>query len=106
MKSKKQSSAKSRLTGSGKAQHVFPENNHWVVRSSGSAHPASTYETQAEAISAAREVAKGHHSDVVIHSRDGRIKHRVSVSPADELMLRVWKGAHKSFSKPKGSRLA
>lgn len=101
MTAKKQSSAKSRTTRSGKVQHVVPENNHWVVRSTGSTRPTSTYKTQAEAIEVAREIAKGHHSDVVIHSRDGRIKHRVSVSPADELMLRVWKDTHKGSSKSK-----
>jgi uncharacterized membrane protein YkoI len=98
---KKKSTSKPRTTAGGKAQHVVPMNNHWIVRSAGKTGPTATYKTQAEAIEAAREIAKGHHSEVVIHSRDGRIKHRVSISSADELMLRVWGNIYKGPSKSK-----
>ena len=94
MTSNKEGAEEPREGPRGKVQHVIPSNNHWAIRSAGSTSPTLTYETQAEALEAAKRIAKGQHSEVVIHSRDGRITHRVSVSNADELMLEFWKDAH------------
>lgn len=101
MRSKKEISTGSRKNGSAKTHHVVPANNQWAVRSPGSVDSTPIYKTQAEAIEAAKKIAKRDRSEVVVHSRDGRIKHRLSVSPADELMLRVWKDAHKDYLKSK-----
>jgi len=101
MKSKKEILAGQQKNGSAKTQHVVPMNNQWMVCGSGGVRSTGIYKTQAEAIEAAKKLAKRDRSEVVVHSRDGRIKHRLSVSPADELMLRVWKDTHKDSLKSK-----
>ena len=101
MTSNKDESEEPRKRRNGKVQHVVPSKNQWAVCSAGSTSPTNTYDTQAEAIEVAKVIAKGNDSDVVIHSRDGRMTHRVSVSHADELMLEFWRDAHQGESKLK-----
>jgi len=100
MASKNQVSSKLRKARTSVVQHVIPKDKRWAVRGTGNKRATSIHNTQAEAIKAAKEIARNKSSEVIIHSRDGRIKHRVSKSSADELMLRVWERTHESYWKP------
>ena len=57
-------------------KHVIYKDNRWVVKSQGlaKANSAETYDTQQEAVQAARSLAKKSGSALVIHGRDGRIR--------------------------------
>ena len=57
-----------------KGQHVIPTGGHWAVRRAGSERASGVYETQREAISAARTIARNNGADLFIHGRDGRIR--------------------------------
>ena len=61
-----------------KNQHVVPYGNEWAVRAEGNGRPTSIHRTQAEAIDAAREIARNQESELVIHRSDGRIRERDS----------------------------
>ena len=61
-----------------KNQHVVPHGNEWAVRGEGNGRPTSIHRTQAEAIEAAREIARNQRSELVIHRSDGRIRDRDS----------------------------
>jgi hypothetical protein len=61
-----------------KNQHVVPYKDEWAVRGEGNERPTSIHPTQAEAIDAAREIAKNQRSELVIHRTDGRIRVRDS----------------------------
>ena len=61
-----------------KGQHVVPRDSKWAVRKSGSDRVTRKYETQQEAIDAAREIAQNQRTEVYIHGRDGRIRERDS----------------------------
>jgi len=63
-----------------KNQHVVPYRNEWAVRGEGNERLTSIHRTQAEAIEAARELAKNQQSELVIHRSDGRIRDRDSYS--------------------------
>lgn len=62
----------------GKDQHVVPHGDDWAVRGAGNERVTSTHDTQADAIDAARNIAKNQHSEVVIHRPDGRIRDKDS----------------------------
>lgn len=62
----------------GKSQHVVPHKDGWGVRGEGNERVTSVHDTQAEAIEAAREIAKNQGSELVIHRADGRIRDRDS----------------------------
>ena len=60
-------------------KHVFPNlGGGWAVRSSGAARATKTFVTQAEAVKYGRTVAIKHHSELIVHGRDGTIKGRSS----------------------------
>ena len=61
-----------------KNQHVVPYEGGWAVRGEGNERPTSVHDTQADAIDAAREIAKHQRSELVIHRTDGRIRDRDS----------------------------
>ena len=61
-----------------KGQHVVPRDNKWAVRKSGSDRVTRKYETQHEAIKAARQIARNQRTEVYIHGQDGRIRERDS----------------------------
>jgi len=63
-----------------KNQHVVPHGSEWAVRGEGNGRPTSLHRTQAEAIEAAREIARSQQSELVIHRSDGRIRDRDSYS--------------------------
>lgn len=62
----------------GKGQHVVPRDGHWAVRRSGSDRVTRTFETQREAITAGREIARNQRTELYIHGRDGLIRERES----------------------------
>src|SRR5215204_2019567 len=61
-----------------KNQHVVPYAGEWAVRSEGNERATSVHRTQAEAIEAARRIARAQQSELVIHRSDGRIRERDS----------------------------
>jgi hypothetical protein len=58
--------------------HVILRNDGWVIRREGNDRLISTHNTKEEAIDAARKLARNAKSELVIHSRDGRISSRDS----------------------------
>lgn len=67
----------------GKNQHVVPHSGAWAVRGAGNSRVTSTHNTQAEAKSAAREIAINQRSEVVVHRPDGRIRDKDSYGNDD-----------------------
>lgn len=65
----------------GKNQHVVPRDGQWAVVGEGNDRASSTHNTQAEAIEAARDIARNQRSEVVIHRPDGRIRDKDSYGP-------------------------
>lgn len=61
-----------------KGQHVVPRDGKWSVRKAGSDRATRTFDTQKEAISEARKIARNQGSELYIHGRDGRIRSRDS----------------------------
>ena len=61
-----------------KNQHVIPHKDGWAVRGEGNERTTSVHDTQAEAIEAAREIARNQRGELVIHRPDGRIRERDS----------------------------
>ncbi len=60
----------------GNAQHVVPRDGAWAVRRTGSMRVTQTFDTQKEAISAARRLARDQATRLYIHGQDGRIRER------------------------------
>ena len=61
-----------------KSQHVVPRGDKWAVRKTGAGRVTRRFNTQKEAIEAARSIARNRGSEVFIHGRDGRIRQRDS----------------------------
>ncbi len=59
-------------------QHVIPLGNGWAVKREGSKRFTVITETQKEAITVARGIARNNKSEIVIHSRDGKIRDKDS----------------------------
>lgn len=59
-------------------QHVVRRPDGWAVRGEHNTRDTSHHPTQAEAIDAARGIARNQRSEVTIHGRDGRIRDRDS----------------------------
>lgn len=62
----------------GNGQHVVPRDGKWAVRKGGAERVTRRYDTQREAVDAAREIARKQRTDVFVHGRDGRIRERNS----------------------------
>jgi hypothetical protein len=62
----------------GKGQHVVPRDGHWAVRRTGSDKVTRTFETQGDAVRAAREIARNQGTELYIHDRTGLIRERES----------------------------
>ena len=58
--------------------HVVPRGARWAIRKSGAKRVTRHYDTQREAILAARGIVRVNGGDVFIHGRDGRICERDS----------------------------
>jgi len=62
-----------------KNQHVLPtKDDKWGVMGEGNQRLTKKTDTQQEAITAARGIAKKHGGEVVIHRKDGTIRYRDS----------------------------
>ena len=61
-----------------KNQHVVPLGNGWAVKGEGGKKFTVITETQKDAITVAREIAKNNKSELLIHGRDGKIRDRDS----------------------------
>lgn len=59
-------------------QHVLPLGNGWAVKGEGSKKFTIITETQKDAITVAREIAKSNKSELVIHGKNGKIKDKDS----------------------------
>jgi hypothetical protein len=57
-------------------QHVVPRDGKWAVKGARSLKASSLCDTQAEAIAAAKKIAKNQGSEMLIHGRNGRIRER------------------------------
>lgn len=59
----------------GKNQHVVPHpSGGWQVKGSGNSRATVRTTTQKDAISAARQIARNQHSELVIHKTNGQIR--------------------------------
>lgn len=59
-------------------QHVVQREDGWAVLGENNTRDTSHHDTQAEAIDAAREIARNQGGEVVIHGRDGKIRDKDS----------------------------
>lgn len=59
-------------------QHVVPLGNGWAVKGEGTKKFTLITETQRDAITVARGIAKNNKSELVIHGRDGKIRDKDS----------------------------
>ena len=62
----------------GKNQHVLPHGYDWQVKGEGNSKATVVTDTQKEAISIAREIARNQNSELIIHGADGRIREKDS----------------------------
>ncbi|MBM2830120.1 MAG: hypothetical protein HW411_910 [Gammaproteobacteria bacterium] len=54
--------------------HVVPSTNGgWNIKKGGGQRASGHYDIKTDAISAAREISRHQHSELVIHNRNGRI---------------------------------
>ena len=61
-----------------KSQHVVPRDGKWAVRRTGAVRASRKFDTQREAIEAARDIARSQGTELYIHGQDGRIRERNS----------------------------
>ena len=61
-----------------KNQHVVPLGNGWAVKSAGAGRATVITTKQSDAISAARDIARNNHSELIVHGRDGKTRERNS----------------------------
>ena len=66
-----------------KNQHVVRTGTQWGVRGEGNERLTSIHATQADAISAARDIAKNQQSELFIHGRKNQIRERNSYGNDD-----------------------
>lgn len=59
-----------------KGQHVVPNGGKWAVRKAGSERASGVFDTQKEAISRGKELAKNQGTELYVHGKDGRIRER------------------------------
>ncbi len=55
-------------------QHVVPVDGKWGVLGEGNSRYTSLHETQAEAISSGKDIARNQQSELFIHGRNGQIR--------------------------------
>jgi hypothetical protein len=61
-----------------KNQHVIPLGNGWAVKGDGNKNFTIITETQKDAITVAREIARNNKSELLIHGRNGMIREKDS----------------------------
>jgi hypothetical protein len=54
--------------------HVTPGGNDWKIQRGGSSRASARFETKAQALSRAREMARNSGAQLFIHGRDGKIQ--------------------------------
>ncbi|MEE9363137.1 MAG: DUF2188 domain-containing protein [Cellulophaga sp.] len=59
-----------------KNQHVVPSGKNWAVKGAGNSKATKIVQTQKEATTIAREIAKNQGSEMLIHGRNGQIRER------------------------------
>lgn len=62
----------------GRNQHVVPRDGEWAVRGAGASRDTRRFDTQGEAIDAARRIARNQGSELLVHGQDGRVRRRSS----------------------------
>ena len=66
----------------GKNQWVVPTpDDRWAQRAEGAARATRVFDTQKEAIAAARETARNQESELIIQGQNGKIRQRDSYGP-------------------------
>lgn len=65
----------------GKNQWVVPHGGGWAQRGEGNSKVTRTFDTQREAIDAARRTARRERSELLIQGQDGQIRERDSYGP-------------------------
>ena len=55
-------------------QHVVPARDGWAVKGAGAQKATKVFDTQREAIAAARQIAVSQRSELLIHGRNGKIR--------------------------------
>lgn len=58
--------------------HVVPRDGNWAVQRENAERASSLHRTQAEAITAGRQIAQAERTELVIHGRDGKIRDKNS----------------------------
>ena len=62
-----------------KNQHVVPDGiGGWNVKGAGNSKATANFNTQAEAINRATQIAQNQNSELLIHGRNGQIRERNS----------------------------
>lgn len=59
-----------------KNQHVVPFGKNWAVKGAGNSKATRIVQTQKEASTIAREIAKNQGSEMFIHCKNGQIRER------------------------------
>ncbi len=59
-------------------QHVVKRDVGSAVRGAGNSRDTSIHRTQAEAIDAARQIARNQQAELIVHGEDGRIRQKDS----------------------------
>ena len=57
---------------------MVPREGEWIVEREGATRASSRHRTQAEADERARAVARREQAELIVHGRDGKIRHRES----------------------------
>lgn len=55
-------------------QHVVPAKDGWAVKGAGAQKATKVFDTQREAIAAARQIAVSQRSELLIHGKNGKIR--------------------------------
>lgn len=53
--------------------HIFPVQNGWALESLARGEDRKVFTTEAEALAAARQMARGANGEVVVHGRYGQV---------------------------------
>ncbi len=61
-----------------RSQHIVRSDNGWSVKRAGASRASRTFNTQQEAISYGKKIARNNNSELFIHGADGRIRERNS----------------------------
>ncbi|WP_026968063.1 DUF2188 domain-containing protein [Algoriphagus terrigena] len=62
---------------------VVPLGNGWAVKKEGSSRLTIVTDNQRDAVRVAREIAKSHKSELIVHRKDGKIREKNSQSSKD-----------------------